>query len=283
MLCSPLGNELKWRHSEDVHRKHTVFLHSARYCTSCVDTTGCSPSWLWELKPKLQHSNKRHDHGKKERSAPPAPAPPPGQNQLCLCHSHPFPTVFSKISCDADSVSSSSNLLHCFPTHSIKRFFLLSESPMLRLMLQLRCSQPHVQQGYSTCLCRPGSQPGQPSMLLTSFAKGQHQAQLVIQFAPFSAVMFDYFCPALVPTELSFFPDFFSFLFAKVFWYFNCDWLAAPLSLVASANLAGIVFLGGIARFEILYIAKLWNWKWTWHPNCPALPEPKGHWLNFFF
>lgn len=96
--------------------------------------------------------------------------------------------------------------------------------------------------------------PGQPSMPLVSFAKAQHLPQLLIQFPPFSAVMFDYFCPALVPIELSFFQTFF-FKFSKIYLYFTlvAKVLAAPLISVASANLAGIVSLDGI-RSEILYI-----------------------------
>lgn len=278
MWCSPAGNEFKWRYSEEVHGKHTVLLHSPWSCTSCVDATGSNPSWLLRTQAQSPAQQPKACPGEED-----SPCPPPGRNQLCLCHSHPFPTCFSKslgmhIVCCPRAIFCTASLHFQF-----KRFFLLSEFPMLQLVLQLRCSQPHVQQCHSTCLCRAGSQPGQPRMLLTSSAKGQRQAQIVMQFAPFSAVMFDYFCPGLIPIELSFFPDFFFSLFAKIFWYSNCGWLAAPLSLVASADLAVIVSLGGIARFEILYIAKLWNWKWTWHPNRPALPEPKGHWLNFFF
>lgn len=69
--------------------------------------------------------------------------------------------------------------------------------------------------------------------------------------------MFDYFCPALVPIELSFFQTFF-FKFSKIYLYFTlvAKALVAPLILVASANLAGIVSLDGI-RSEIIYIEKL--------------------------
>lgn len=86
-----------------------------------------------------------------------------------------IPHLFCRISFHANSVSSSRNLLHCFPTTSTKRFSPLSGFPMLQLMLSAQMFP-----------APSGAVPLHQTQSFQShlFAKGQHETQPVIQFAP---------------------------------------------------------------------------------------------------
>lgn len=177
-------------------------------------------------------------------------------------------------------MSSSSNLLHCFPTLAIKGFFLMSES---QLMLQLWGVPSPCATGLLHLPLQTRLPPWAAQHAACLFCKGTTSTSASNSVSPFFCSYVWLFLPCSSPYRIIFLPDFF-FKFSKIYLYFIlvAKALAALLISVASANLAGIVSLDGI-RSEILYIEKLWNWKWTWHPICPAFHNPRGTGWSFSF
>lgn len=183
LWSSPVGNELKWRRSEEAQGKHPV-LHTPWSCTACVDAIGSNPFWLWELRPKFQHGN----HGKQERRPPLAHAPPPGQKQLGLCHSHPFPTRFAQslvmqilwhpqeICCTASLQLQPKDCL-CFLDFPCCSWCFSSDVP-----------SPIWSSATPPALGPKVSSLGRKGGAAHLFTTGQHETQPAIQFSPFSPV-----------------------------------------------------------------------------------------------
>lgn len=188
--------------------------------------------------------------------------------------------LFFKIFCNAVSVSSSSNLLHCFPTLAIKRFFLMSEP---QLMLQLRGVPSPCAAGLLHLPLQTRLPPWAAQHAACLFCKGTTSTSASNSVFPFFCSYVWLFLPCSSPYRIIFLPDIFFQIFQDIFvFYFGCQGTCGP------SHFSGF---RKFSRYSLSWWNQIWNplhrkalkLEVNLTSNLSSFPQPKRHWLKFFF